>query len=138
MANFVPDKTREKWLKGDSTVAWHTVALKLALVRGYTANVSTHEFLSDVTGNGGAIVATSAALSSKTTVGGVADAADVTFTAVPSGAACQHLVLYADTGTAATSPLIYVMDSITGLPYTPQGNDLVVTWDNTSTKIFRI
>jgi len=95
--------------------------------------------LDDVTGGGGGtIAATSSALSSKTSTGGVADATDITFTAVAAGPSCAHLVIYKDTGSAATSPLIAVIDSATNLPVTPNGGDINVAWDSGSNKIFRI
>lgn len=51
------------------------------------------------------IVGTAVTLTSPTMVQGVADAADATFTAV-TGASCEALVIYKDTGTASTSTLI--------------------------------
>jgi hypothetical protein len=47
-------------------------------------------------------------------------------------------VIYKDTGTAATSPLIAYIDTATGLPVTPNGGDITVTWDNGSNKIFKL
>lgn len=53
----------------------------------------------------GSLVGTAQTLTSPTMVQGVADAADVTFTAV-TGNPVKALVLYKDTGTASTSTLI--------------------------------
>ena len=48
------------------------------------------------------------------------------------------VVLYKDTGTESTSPLIAFIDSGTGLP-TPAGvNSIIVRWDNGSNKIFKL
>ena len=41
-------------------------------------------------------------------------------------------------GTEATSPLIAYIDTATGLPITPNGGDIIVTWDNGTNKIFRV
>lgn len=135
MANALYDKGREKFLTG--AINWSSDSIKAVLVDAadYTVNLSTHEFLSDITAGGR--VATSAAFSSKTTTAGVADAADITFTAV-SGDPSEALVIYKDTGSAATSPLIAYLDTATGLPVTPNGGDITVTWDNGSNKIFKL
>ena len=101
----------------------------------YTVNLSAHEFLSDI--GTGARIATSGAFTGKATVGGAADANDVTFTSV-TGASIEAIVLYKDTGTDSTSPLIAFIDTATGLPITPNGGDIIVTWDNGANKIFKL
>lgn len=137
MANALYDLGRQKFL--DADIDWSADTIKITLVRSYTPNTSTHEFLSDVTGGGGGtIVSTTAALSSKTSTAGVADAADSVFTAVAAGAACAHLVIYKDTGTASTSALIAVIDTATGLPVTPNGADINLVFDNGANKIFKL
>lgn len=64
------------------------------------------------------------------TVGtGVFDAADTTFSSV-TGDAADYLVLWKNSGTPATSPLAVTFDSATtGLPVTPNGGNIVVTWN---------
>jgi hypothetical protein len=76
-------------------------------------------------------------LTAKSTTGGAADAADITFTAV-SGASIEAIIIYVDSGTEATSPLIAFIDTATGLPITPNGGDIIVTWDNGTNKIFKV
>lgn len=136
MANALYDKGRQKFLEG--SIAWLTDNIKVALVDSgvYTQNLATHEFLSDVT-VGGAVISTSPNLSSKSSTAGVADAADITFTAVV-GAQSEFLVIYKDTGVAATSPLIAFIDTATGLPVTPSGADISVAWDSGANKIFKL
>lgn len=137
MANALYGKAKEGFLNGD--IDWSSDTIKAALVRGYTVGLTTHQFLSDVTGTGGGtIVSTTDALSSKTGTLGVADAADAVFSAVSAGAACPNVILYQDTGTASTSRLIAYVDTATGLPVTPSGADITVTWDNGSNKIFAL
>ncbi len=84
--------------------------------------------------NGATIVAESAALASKTvgTVAvGVFDADNVVLSAV-TGDAADYLILRKYDATAANSPLIITWDSTTtGIPMTPNGGDITVTW-NTS------
>lgn len=133
--NSLYDKGRQKFLEG--SIAWLTDDIKCCLVNGttYTVNLGSHEFLSDIPG--GAIIATSGNLTSKTSTGGVADADNVNFTAV-SGDDIDAIVVYKDTGVAATSPLLLYCDSGVGLPFTPIGSDILLGWENGSTKIFKL
>lgn len=100
--------------------------LKVALVDTGTYTYSAaHEFLSSLSG----VVGTAQTIGSKTYTNGVLDGADVTFTAV-SGATVEALVLYIDTGVAGTSRLVAYLDTgVTGLPVTPNGGDISVTWN---------
>lgn len=136
MANALYDAGRAAFLGAD--IDWLADNIKVTLVRGYTPNTATHDFLDDVTGAGGTLVATSGNLTSKTATAGVADAADITYSLVGAGAACAHLVIYKDTGTPATSALIGVIDTATGLPVTPNGGDITVQWDNGANRIFKL
>ena len=43
-----------------------------------------------------------------------------------------------DTGSAATSNVIACFQSATGLPVTPNGTDIPVTWDNGANKILAL
>ena len=92
----------------------------------YTPQTAVHQYLSDIPTS--SRIAGPVTLTSKTTTGGAADAADVTFTSV-SGPSIEAIVIYADTGTESTSPLIAFIDTATGLPITPNGGDIIVTWD---------
>jgi hypothetical protein len=81
------------------------------------------EFLSDVTGAG--IVGTSGNLTGKAVTGGVFTASNPTIPSV-SGDTTEALIIYKDTGSAATSPLIAWMDTAT---YTPDGTSVIVNWN---------
>lgn len=135
MANALYDLGREGFLAGD--IDWDDDNIKVALIdtADYTVDLATHNDLADVAG--AAIVATSGNLASKTTTAGVADAADITFTAV-TGDVSEALIIYQDTGVAATSRLIAYIDTATGLPVTPNGGDITVAWDNGANKIFKL
>jgi hypothetical protein len=53
----------------------------------------------------------------------------VTYTAV-TGNSAEALLIYIDTGTAGTSRLVAWIDtSVTGLPVTPNGGDITITWN---------
>lgn len=134
MANALYDKGREGFL--DGSIDWDTDTIKVALVDNgvYTVNLATHDFWDDV--NAG-VVGTPQTLSGKTVTAGVADANDSTFTTV-TGATVESLVIYKDTGSAATSRLIAYIDTGTGLPVTPNGGDIIVVWDNGANKIFKL
>jgi len=135
VANALYDLGRESFLKGE--ISWSGDNIKAVLVDtgAYTVDLATHQYLSDIPG--GARIATSGNLSGKTTSGGVADADNVTFTSV-TGASCEAIVLYQDTGNPATSRLIAYLDTATGLPITPNGSNILVTWPNTANKIFKL
>ena len=135
MANALFDKARQRFLEGQLT--WTTDTIKAVLVDTgtYTPNLSAHEYLSDV--SGGARISVSGAFSGKSATGGAADANDVTFTSV-SGASIEAIIIYKDTGVDASSPLIAYIDTATGLPITPNGGDIIVTWDNGANKIFKL
>lgn len=142
MANALFDPGREGFLAGE--IDWDTATIKSALVRGYTFSAS-HKFVSDVTGAGGTLVATSAAMTSKTVAAGVADAADVSFTSVAAGAAITGILVFqssavtggADVAAGAQRVIAWV-DTGTGLPVTPNGGDITIQWDNAANRIFKL
>lgn len=126
MANTLFDNARQMFL--EAQINWMTDTIKCILVDAgnYTAQTATHKHLSDISSS--ARVTQPVTLTSKSTAGGAADAADVTFTSV-SGNSIEAIVLYKDSGDEATSPLIAWIDTATGLPITPNGGDIIVSWD---------
>lgn len=141
MTDQLYDSGREGFLTGQ--IDWDTAVIKISLVRGYTFS-SAHDMVNDVTGAGGTLVAT-ATLTSPSATNGVADAADVVFTSVATGAACSSLIIYqasavtggADVASSAQRLIAYI-DSASGLPVTPNGGNINVTWDNGANKIFKL
>jgi len=135
MANTLFDAARKRFL--EAQINWMTDTIKVLLVDtgAYTPQTATHEYLSDIATS--ARIAGPVTLTSKATAGGAADAADVTFTSV-TGASIEAIIIYSDTGTEATSPLIAYIDTATGLPITPNGGDIIITWDNGTNKIFKL
>jgi hypothetical protein len=87
---------------------------------------AAHDFYNDLSG----VVGTDQRITSPTTASGVFDGADVTFSAV-SGASVEALVIYRhNTGANSTWKLVLYEDtSVTGLPVTPNGGDIVVTFN---------
>lgn len=137
MANALFDAARATFLGAGTRIDWDADTIKLILVdEGTDTPVpSTDDFLNDITA--GARIATSGAFTTKTTTAGVADADDVTMTAV-SGASVESIVIFKDTGNEATSDLIAYINVATGLPFTPSGGDVTVSWDNGANKIFKL
>ena len=126
MANTLYDYCRQRFL--ESQINWMTDTVKVILVStsAYTPQTAVHQYLADIPVS--ARIAGPVTLTAKATTGGAADAADCTFTSV-SGATINAIVIYKDTGTEATSPLIAYIDTATGLPISPNGGDIIVTWD---------
>lgn len=132
MANKFYPKGAEKLL-GSLNLTADTVKAAL-LSDSYTYSAS-HEFLSDISAS---VLSTAKVLASKAVTGGAFDAADVVYTAVESGANAAYVVIYKDTGTAGTSPLIWLVDTATGIPMATNGGDITVQWDNGAYKIFAL
>jgi hypothetical protein len=101
--------------------------IKVALIDTGTYTYSAaHEFYTSISS---AVIGTPQTLASKTVTSGVFDAADVTFTAV-SGASVEAYIIYKDTGTAGTSPLIGYFDTAaSGLPVTPNGGNISLAFN---------
>lgn len=135
MANALYDTGRNAFLLGD--IDWVADTIKAVLVDAadYTVNLATHQFLSDIPAP--ARVATSAAFTGKTAAAGVADADDIVFGAV-TGDQAEALVIYRDSGSAATSQLIAYIDTATGLPVLPNSGDINVVWSSSSSRIFKL
>lgn len=72
--------------------------------------------------------ASAPALTGETITGRQADAADLTFTSL-SGDQSESLNVFHDTATDTTSALVIYIDTATGLPLTPNGANVDVTWD---------
>ncbi|MDX7770990.1 hypothetical protein SJR62_14370 [Aeromonas caviae] len=133
MANTLYDKGREKFLTGAINASADT--LKCALIKDtYAPTLGSDEFFSTLSSH---VAGTPQTLTSKTVTGGVLDAADVTFSAVPT-AAVKYCAIYKDTGSAATSPLIALFDTAAGLPVSTNGGDIIIAWDNGANKIFKL
>ena len=118
MANALYPLGKKKFLDADIDLLTDTIKISLIDTGVYTYSAA-HEFHSSLTG----VVAEGPALGTKTTTSGVFDSADFVFTAV-SGASVEAYVIWKDTGVSGTSPLIAYVDTASGLPLTPNGNDI--------------
>lgn len=134
MSNSLYAKGKEKLLSAAINLPADTI--KVALVsNGYTPNLATDEFYSTISAY---VLGTPQTLGSKAVAGGAFDAADATWSAVASGSTVKAVVIYKDTGSAATSPLLAYIDTVTGFPLATNGSDITVQWDNGTYKIFSL
>lgn len=126
MANALFPLWKEALLQFTTNNNLSSGTVKVALVTaGYTYS-SSHQYYSSVSAS---VVGTPQTLANKTYTNGVFDADDVTYTSV-TGSQVVSLVIYIDTGSAATSPLVAFIDtSVTNLPVTPNGGNIAITWN---------
>lgn len=88
---------------------------------GTIISLDTDEFYSDIAA--AAKVAASGNLATKTVTLGIFDAADITISGV-SGDGTEAVVVWKDTGTATTSPLLFILLG----DFTPNGSDVQIQW----------
>ena len=131
MANAVYPLFKQELLKGNTNNVLNSaegatgVYCALVDTGTYTYNAA-HQFYSSLSG----VVGTDQEILTKTQTNGTFDGDDVTYTAV-TGATVEALVLYRkNAGADTTWPLIaYIDTGVTGLPVTPNGGDIPITWD---------
>jgi hypothetical protein len=128
MANAIYPKYKAALLDASANVDINDGTVKVALIdTADEAYNAADEFLSDVTGAG--IVGTAQTIGTTTITSGLFDGDNVTFSAV-TGDPCEALIIYIDTGNSATSRLVAFIDTgVTGLPVTPNGGDITITWN---------
>lgn len=128
MANSIYPLFKQALLDASSNVDLNDGDVRVILVdtNDYTYSAA-HDFLDDVPS--GARVATSSALQNTTVTNGTFDADDITLSTV-TGDQSEALIIYIHTGVEGTSRLVAYLDtSITGLPVTPNGGNIIITWD---------
>lgn len=126
MANAIYPLYKQALLDASANVDLNDGTVKVALIdtATYPYNAA-HEFFSSVSG----VVGTPQTIANTTVANGLFDGDNVTYTAV-TGNSAEALLIYIDTGTAATSRLVAWIDTgVTGLPVTPNGGDISVTWN---------
>ena len=132
----------------DGAAVWGTSTFKCMLVRStgtttyayYTADTTAHDFLADIPDNTACRVGTAQTLANcaTPTSDGCLDADDCTFVSVSSGDAIQNIVIYREGTADADSHLICIFDPGTGLPVTPDGNNITVQWATASPFIAKL
>lgn len=121
----------------------NTASIKCSFVRGYTFSAA-HATVADVTGAGGILNGTSAALTTPTIIGGLFDADDTLITTTASATDHVLIVFQASAVTggadvaASSQKLITYFDTGTGLPIQPGTGSTPVTWDAGTNRILKI
>ena len=125
MANAIYPLYKQALLDGSANTDINDLTVKVALVdTGVYTYSAAHEFLTSLTG----VVGTAQTIAATTVANGLFDGDNVTYTTV-TGNSVEALVIYIDTTVAGTSRLVAYIDSgVTGLPVTPNGGDITVTW----------
>lgn len=131
MANALYPKWKEALLQNsaDSDLDGSgTTGVYVALVDTGTYTYSaSHQYYSDLSG----VVGTDQEIgATKSYTSGTFDGGDVTFSSV-SGSTVEALVIYRkNSGANTTWRLVaYIDTGVTGLPVTPNGGDITVTWN---------
>lgn len=135
MANAFYEKAAQKF--GQGTLSW-AGTLKVALLKNdYAVDLVNHEFYSSASS---AAVGTDQTIANPAVLAdGVLDGDNVIWTALadPSEDVTQ-LVIYKYVTGPSDSPLIMYIDTMSGLPFRPNGTDVNITWDNGSDRIARL
>ena len=134
MANALYKKGKNQFLSSD--LQWSsTCSFGVVLVASpYTVDLVADDALADITAANRVASTTLANLSSSD---GAADADNVTLSSV-SGSVVFYVVGFNNTGNDSTASLVFYIDTATGLPLTPNGGDITITWDSGSIGIFEI
>lgn len=133
MANALYSKAKEAFLNSSINMVANTIIISLVDTGVYTYSAS-HQYRSEVSNSA---VISSTTLTNKTITNGVFDADDATFSSV-TGANCEALLIFQDSGIQNTSRLIAYIDSATGLPILPNGGDISVAFSSGASKIFAL
>lgn len=130
-------KGRQAFLEGSIAALSDNIKASLVNATTYSAvDTTTDQFFNVIP----ATVADSANLASVTTTvpaPGTFDAADLTWTSV-TGSVANYVVLWKDTTTPSTSPLICLFDTGANLPVSPIGGDITAVWSSGGDRIFTL
>lgn len=138
MANVIYDKYKEALLGAEDNVSLtsNTTPVKVSLINSDVEIFnSTDQFYDDITVANGVIA--TATLANTSVTNGVLDGDNLVFETVEDEIECEALLFWIDTGNTATSRLVAWMDTnIDGLPITPDGSNVDVTWSTSG--IFKL
>ena len=136
MATALYGKGREGF--GQGVFVWTTDDIRVGLIDtgSYTVAITTDDNLDDIAG-GAQIALSAASIANKTNTLGVMDGDDITLSSV-SGAQFEAIVIYKHNASQASARLIAYIDNYTGLPCTPNGGNITVSFPNDSNKIFKL
>lgn len=133
MANIIYNAFKKNIMNGSIDLDTDTIKVML-VTSSYTPNQDLHDYKDDVTNEvsgsgytaGGATLSNKSVTQDNTNDKGVFDADDVTWT--NSTITARGAVLYKDTGTPATSPLICYFDF--GSDQSSSNGDFTISWSS--------
>lgn len=134
MANSLYGLGKQKILSAAINLPADTIHAVLVST-AYAPNLATDEFHSAINAY---VLGAAVAMGGKSVALGVFDANDVTFSAVAGGSTALGVALLKWTGVSGTSPLLALIDTITGFPLATNGGDIQVVWDNGPYKVFSL
>lgn len=133
MATFWYDKALQSFLSGAINLT--SANIKVGLVSSaYSPSQSADQFLSTV---GAALLVSTANLTSVVVSSGIFGAANAVFTSVPTAVTAVGMVVYVDSGSPSTSPLLLYLDSTyySGLPLALNGGNVNLSFSPTGNLI---
>jgi len=142
MANAIYPKYKKSLLSGAANVSLTSETVKVSLIDDDgTANTdysASHQFYSDLNNANSGVIATVTLSNVTVSDDAVVDADNVTFQSVANSANdAEALLFWIDTGNTETSHLVAWMDTnVTGLPITPDGSNIDITWSTSG--IFKL
>lgn len=136
MTNSVYPKFLKRCLTSGGNLVAGTVKCSLIDTSLYTRS-DADEFYSAVAA---AVVGTPVTLAGCTVsdLGAFDSATNPSFTGLVSAPSIEALVVWVDTGSAATSPLVAFIDSAIGLPVPAGKTQVDITWDDGPNKVFKL
>ena len=130
MANAIYDKYKEALLGGEDNIALTSNLMISLLNSDNEMYLDTDQYYDNINSAANTIVAT-IELANVSVTDGILNADDVTFVSVTEETECEALLFWIDTGNTATSRLVAYMDTnIDGLPITPDGSNVDITWSS--------
>lgn len=133
MADAIQNTFKQHIMNGTIDLDTDDIQVML-LTSSHTQNVDTHEYIDDVSANevsgtgytaGGADLANEAVSVDDTDDEGVFDADDLTWSS--STITARYAVIYKNTGTPATSPIIAILDF--GSDQSSSSGDFTIAWN---------
>lgn len=123
------NKFLELCTSGSIDLSSDTIKARLVRTSGYTISDD------DVVNGLPATIGADVTLGTKALSYGTFDAADAVFSSIGAGADIDSVVLFKDTATPASDPVIC---QITGFSVTPNGGDITISWQATTPFIFKV
>jgi hypothetical protein len=132
MANAIYPLYKQSLLAGDTNTDLDTNTTQdgvyaVLIDTGVYTYSSTHQFYSSAVAGA---IGTPQRITNPTVTNGLFDGDNVTYTAV-TGNSAEAIILYRQNSGANTTwrLVAYIDTSVTGLPVTPNGGDITITWN---------